>query len=292
MDSLIRSASRFAGVVREAMVHMISHAGTPRPPVSVHVEAHDDGGDDHHEEVFTPQPHASNPPSTCTVGVLRGAFQGSVHDLISKHGGTPVELDPSAGTPSELMAKVDALAICGGRDVDPEYYGEKNEGLSGTGPAGSREDGFMIACIQEGYKRGTPMLGMCRGHQLMNVADGGSLYQDFPSQQLAGKSRHGSDGHVVTFDPDSQIAKLIGSTRWSTNTIHHQAVKVAGPNMKITGHTPDGVVEAIERKDNPTQLGTQFHPEAMQDANSHKMFQFLIDSGTKFRAERHAVAAQ
>jgi len=283
MDAIVRGVSRFATAVKEAIVHTVTHQGSAQPPL------HDE--DDEPHEGFAASAPVNYPPATCTVGVLRGAFQGHVQNMIAQHGGRPVVLDPRAGSPQELMEKVDALAICGGRDVDPKFYNEPNERSHGISPGGTQEDAFMIACIQEGYKRGTPMLGMCRGHQLMNVADGGSLYQDFPSQQLQGKSQHGSDGHVVTFDPDSQIAHLIGTTRWATNTIHHQAVKAVGPNLRVTGHTPDGVVEAIERKNNPTQIGTQFHPEVMQDAGSHILFQYLVDSGTHFRSEHNTIAA-
>lgn len=276
MDAIVRNVTAFVGAIRGAVIHGAVHHGDAEEPSPRGVSV-----------PHSPQPGGS---SRCVVGVLPGAFQGSVQDRIAAHGGRVKVLRPQDGSPQQLMEGVDALAICGGRDVDPRFYGEPMNGSEGIHEAGTREDAFMIACIQEGYKRGTPMLGMCRGHQLMNVADGGSLYQDFPTQQ-AGTARHGYGDHVVTLDADSQIASVIGATRWATNTIHHQAVKVPGAHMRVSGRTSDGVVEAIEKRDNPTQIGTQFHPEIMSDKRSQRLFGFLVESGAQFRAQRQAIAA-
>ena len=130
------------------------------------------------------------------------------------------------------------------------------------------------------------MLGVCRGLQLMNVAAGGSLWQDFPSQ-VEGVRNHGRY-HTVVIEPDSVLAKIVGTLKWATNSMHHQSIKQVGDGLRVNARTPDDIVEGVERLNNPAQIGVQFHPEVTHgDPLAHKLFANLVECGARFRRENH-----
>ena len=117
-----------------------------------------------------------------------------------------------------------------------------------------------------------PILGICRGHQLLNVALEGSLYQDIASdlpqtnqdhQESAHRQQRNYLAHNVKFEPDSQLAAIMGTTELSVNTLHHQAVKRVGKQLRVVGTAPDGVVEALEYPLNRYVLSVQWHPEEL-----------------------------
>jgi len=212
---------------------------------------------------------------------------------VEQAGGTAVLLSPEQGPPEALVGQVDALLIPGGGDVHPSLYGQDIAGAYVCGTP-SVEDVFEIACIQEAYRAETPMLGICRGEQLMNVAAGGTLVQDLPSQWSgpAGPALlHRGPGHEIQVLPESKLVELVGASPLWVNTLHHQGVDRVGSCLKVAAIASDGVVEAVENATNPTQIGVQFHPEIMRDERTNRLFEYLVESGARFRTQRYNIDA-
>jgi putative glutamine amidotransferase len=187
---------------------------------------------------------------------------------VLRAGGVPVVL-PINDNPEvmrKMIASVDALILTGGEDVDPlKYFEEPLPVLETIDP---ERDSFDITLAKLAVERGIPVFGICRGHQVMNVAFGGTLYQDFPSQMKTNVIKHRQQApawhgtHQVHLEKNSVLAKVLGKTTVMTNSFHHQAVKDMAPGFVATGHTSDGVVEAMEMKGNPQVFSVQFHPES------------------------------
>ena len=130
-----------------------------------------------------------------------------------------------------------------------------------------------------------PVLGICRGQQLLNVAIGGSLYQDLQLQQVTAVDHSGRDGrerstpsHRVELDPDSRLAQLLDEVSLDVNSFHHQAVKQAAPGIRVSGRSPDGVIESLESTAHRFLLAVQWHPEEMEDAVSSRLFKGLVQA--------------
>jgi len=190
-------------------------------------------------------------------------------ESVLRAGGVPIVL-PINDNPEvlkKMIASIDALIMTGGEDVDPlKYFNE--EPIPGQGEIDPERDAFDIALIKLAIERGIPLLGICRGHQLINVACGGTLYQDIPSQiRVSNLVKHRQQApswygtHTVKLEPNSVLAKILGKTTIVSNTFHHQAVKDVAPGFVVTGSTGDGVVETMEMKGNPRVFSVQFHPE-------------------------------
>ena len=206
-------------------------------------------------------------------------------NAVMRAGGVPVVL-PINGD-KEVMKRmietIDALIMTGGEDIDPVYYGE--EPIPQQGEIVPERDAFDIEMIKLAVAQDIPLLGICRGHQLMNVAFGGTLYQDIPSQIKTGVLKHSQRApgwygtHKVQIQEGSILATALGKTSVYTNTFHHQAVKDVAPGFIVTARTSDGVVEAIEKKDNKKVFGFQFHPEMPTSNGSDEflpVFTYLV----------------
>jgi putative glutamine amidotransferase len=193
-------------------------------------------------------------------------------------------LRPDAADPAAELAGVDALVLTGGGDVDPAHYGEPAHPTHS--PAEPGRDAFEIALAREALQRGLPLLAICRGVQVLNVAGGGSLVQDIASE-VPGAVDHqvtttpSTIAHEVWVTPGSALAtvmadRLEGETLL-VNSRHHQAVRALAPGFVATATAPDGVVEAIERPDLPFCLGVQWHPENFwRTGEFHALFDALI----------------
>jgi len=190
-------------------------------------------------------------------------------ESVLRAGGIPIVL-PINDHPEvlkKMVASIDALIMTGGEDIDPfKYFGE--EPIPALGEINPERDAFDIALIKLALEQGIPLLGICRGHQLMNVACGGTLYQDIPSQLKSSniiKHRQQAPSwygtHQVKLESNSILAKILGTTTIVTNTFHHQSVKDVAPGFVVTGRTSDGVVESMEMKGNNRVFSVQFHPE-------------------------------
>jgi putative glutamine amidotransferase len=174
-----------------------------------------------------------------------------------------------AEKPEHILARVDALLLTGGADVDPTLYGETPHATFESAEAG--RDAFEIALSRAAVKSGMPVLAICRGMQVLNVAMGGTLIQDIPSE-VAGALEHSvpeprfAIAHEVWVARGTRLSTLLadhmedGET-CHVNSRHHQAVKMAAPGFDVTATAPDGVAEAMEQEGAPFCIAVQWHPE-------------------------------
>jgi putative glutamine amidotransferase len=177
-----------------------------------------------------------------------------------------------------LIYAIDGLLLTGGDDVFAEAYGEKT--IPGDWRIDPPRTFFEKELILEALRQNKPVFGICRGHQMLNVALGGSLYQDVPSQ-FPGAIQHRSlekplwHYHDVEIVRSSKLASILHAETLPVTTSHHQAVKEIAPGLMVAARSKDGLVEAIEASDHDFVLGVQWHPETMDDDSSSTL---LLDA--------------
>lgn len=170
----------------------------------------------------------------------------------------------------------DGLVLTGGVDVDPAFFGAEPHPLLGL--VDLTRDRFEMALYRAARAKGVPVLGICRGHQLISVAAGGTLHQHIPA--LSGTVQHeqldigGAPSHGVTLEPGSALARAFGTERVRTNSYHHQAVNEAGKGLKVVGRSADGIAEALENTEGSFVLSVQWHPEMSFQAFSEQIAPF------------------
>jgi putative glutamine amidotransferase len=189
-------------------------------------------------------------------------------NAVIRAGGVPVVIPVTDDREilSTVLDRIDAVIMTGGEDIDPlKWYGEQP--IPQLGEIAPDRDAFDIALIRLTVERGLPLLGICRGEQLLNVAFGGTLYQDLPSQYKGYAVSHrqkapGKYGtHSIYIEKNSLLHKMISLDSTAVNSFHHQAVKDVAPGFRVTAVSKDGVVEAIEKIGSTRVYGVQFHPE-------------------------------
>jgi putative glutamine amidotransferase len=202
-------------------------------------------------------------------GVALHYIQEHYLSWIEAGGGTPVILAPTGNLDDSLglVARLDGLIIVGGVDVDPSLYDEPNTHSLGCNLV---RDQFEIAVIRAAAARECPTLGICRGVQVLNVAMGGSLHQDIPTDFPAAlKHNRWEDGkeafHTMQLTGASVLDDIFGAGDIRINSSHHQSVKKPGKGLRIVARSEDGVVEAIVADNARCLVGVQWHPERMQD---------------------------
>ena len=188
-------------------------------------------------------------------------------EAIRRGGNIPVVICRTAETShlAQVVAPLDVLILSGGADVEPKRYGA--EPSPKLGKLQLDRDAFDFAILEAALARKLPVMGICRGLQVINVHFGGTLWQDLPSEFPVKGIRHGGNPvgvrcHAINIEPDSRLAAVIGTTNVAVNSQHHQAVKRLASGFRIVARAPDGVVEAIEHTSLPV-AGVQFHPEGL-----------------------------
>jgi putative glutamine amidotransferase len=207
----------------------------------------------------------------------------SLYDLyvraITAAGAMPVVL--AHGDPADakaLLERFDGLVLPGGGDLDPATYGEDPdaENLYGIRPD---SDMFEAALVREAAVRRIPVLGICRGLQVINVAFGGTLHQDLPDhpQDLVGRA---FAGHYYThIERGTRLNGIVDATELLINSLHHQGVKDVGVGLRVAATAQDGVVESIESTDPDWDMvAVQWHPECLRDKHADALFNWLADS--------------
>lgn len=190
-------------------------------------------------------------------------------------GGVPVQI-PLDADPVELMARIDALVLTAGADIDPARYGADPDPDLGT--VEPDRDDHELALLAAALERELPVLAVCRGHQLLNVARGGTLRQHDPSHQRFDLAPDALV-HDVTFTPGSRLHDLYGPSI-RVNTMHHQYIELVGEGLVVTGVAPDGVIEGIELP-GADVVGVQWHPEVMAGDPS---FRWVVErAGARMR---------
>ena len=202
-------------------------------------------------------------------------------NAVKRAGGVPVVIPITTDSTqiAAILSVVDAVVMTGGADIDPlKYMGE--EPIRALGEITPTRDEFDMMLIKMAVKRGLPLFGICRGEQLLNVAFGGTLYQDIPSQAGAyikhNQDAPGSYGtHSIDIEKNSLIYKLLGSEKAVVNSFHHQAVKETAKGFRVTARAEDGVIEAIEKESGTFMLGVQWHPEMMAKFDDPQMLRLI-----------------
>lgn len=193
-------------------------------------------------------------------------------------GGTAVLIPAATGTDvGALVERVDGLILSGGGDVDPGAYGAAR--AAATGGVDPDRDGVELALLAAALERGTPVLGICRGCQLVNVALGGTLHQHLPDvTPLPHFYQEPRDriSHTVRVEAGSRLHRAVGRDEIEVNSIHHQAIQRLAPGLRAVACAPDGVIEAVEDPGRPL-TAVQWHPESLVPAPAHlAVFQWLI----------------
>jgi putative glutamine amidotransferase len=199
-------------------------------------------------------------------------------------GAGPEEIEmimpPGNGLPSS--GDFDGILLAGGEDIDPELYGEQKR-YDNVKTNRARDD-FEIALIERGLKAALPILGICRGIQTINTRFGGTLYQDLKGDTALERdhkqqgSRSATTHSITVTDPDSVLHGFVAGS-CPVNSLHHQAIKRLGRGLKVTAHSEDGLVEAVElAEDYPFFLAVQWHPEEMYGEHPEqlKIFQEFV----------------
>jgi putative glutamine amidotransferase len=217
-----------------------------------------------------------------------GMSQSYIRALLEA-GAAPL-LIPNIADKAVLRAvyqRLDGLLLPGGGDIDPAHYGEARH-VNCNEPSAERDD-TELALARWAMEGGMPVLAICRGIQVLNVALGGSLIQDIQSQ-IAGAQRHDwypnhprdRLSHSVAVRPDTRLARIAGTRSLEVNSLHHQSVKDLAPGLVETGRSTDGIIEAVEAPDHAFAVGVQWHPEELVggDARARRLFAAFVEAST------------
>ena len=201
-------------------------------------------------------------------------------DIVLDAGGVPVVLPPVVES-AHAVGRLDAVLLSGGRDVDPGRYGAAPHPTTGAQPD---RDAAELAVLHRALELGLPVLGVCRGAQLLNVALGGTLHQHLPD--VVGHDGHNATPGVfgdvdVRLDPAGRVGAAVGP-HVRVRCHHHQAVDTLAPGLVATGWAADGTVEAVEDDGRPFVVGVQWHPE--EDATDVRLVAALVAAASRATA--------
>lgn len=213
------------------------------------------------------------------------------YESVLRAGGTPLILPPTEDTDALISAldRIDGLLLSGGGDLNPLYVGE--EPVPALGCINPRRDLSELLLIRLAYDRQIPMLGICRGIQLLAVALDGSVWQDIPEPII--KHSQNLDrsyaSHTVEIEEGSMLYAIFGTDTLPVNSFHHQAVREAGPHLRVSARAKDNVIEAVESCEHKSIIGVQWHPECFclrGDEMMLPLFRWLTDEAANYREAR------
>jgi putative glutamine amidotransferase len=192
------------------------------------------------------------------------ALRANYAEIVARAGGLPVLLPHEAQLVPAFLERIDGLIVTGGAfDIDPALFGA--EARAGLVLKRGRTQ-FEMAMVKGALSRDLPILGICGGQQLLNVALGGTLIQHIPDE-VSGALAHEQEGprtepgHWVEVTDGTRLAEIVGETRIPVNSAHHQAVRTVAPGCRVNAVAPDGVIEGIEAEGRDFCIGVQWHPE-------------------------------
>jgi putative glutamine amidotransferase len=198
-------------------------------------------------------------------------------------GGRPLLVPPSDNGVAETLDVLDGIVFSGGSDIDPDTYGE--EAHPETGDLRPERDDAELELMKAALERDLPMLAICRGSQLLNVARGGDLVQHLP--EIVGDDKHKVTpglftAHDVSVDPGSRLGSLIGSEA-RVESHHHQGFGRVGEGLDVVAYAEDGSIEAVEDHDRRFAVGVLWHPEEGDDL---RLFEALVEQARQYREAR------
>jgi len=185
-----------------------------------------------------------------------------------------------------LYERLDGILFSGGGDIAPEYFhGENHQRVAGIDPLRDTIEFNLLRAVVDG---GKPFLGICRGIQTVNVGLGGTLYEHL-GEQFRGEIDHTYPStmrtaivHEVKIEEGTRIAEVVGEPILNVNSLHHQGLKEVAPALRVTGYSPDGLVEAVELPDHPFGLAVQWHPEWLTDQQpTRNLFRAFVEAAEK-----------
>jgi putative glutamine amidotransferase len=210
---------------------------------------------------------------------------------VERAGGVAVPIVPGWAEASSALNDVDALVLTGGGDVDPGVYAQDREPEVKDEDIHRERDALEIELVREVKARDIPALCICRGMQVLNVALSGTLIQHIPKRvgdRVPHVGASGKDGiHVVDVTPSSQLAGILGTTRTSPNSSHHQAIDRVAKGLRVVARSPDdGIVEGVEATDHPWLIGVQWHPERSSEPCQQRLFDDLVRAAREAKAKK------
>lgn len=205
---------------------------------------------------------------------------------VTQAGGLPVMIPAIMDEEdrNELYSRLQGVLFSGGGDIDIKYFnGEDHPEIADVDDV---RDTTELSLLAQSVADGKPFLAICRGVQVMNVALGGTLYTHIPDQ-FKTIIEHSQDEfttliHPVNIDEDSRLAEIFGETLLNVNSLHHQGLKDVASSLKVVGHAPDGLIEAVELPGHPYAMGVQWHPEWLTDQPvMRRLFKSFVDASMK-----------
>jgi len=238
------------------------------------------------KEASRPKSDGEPPQSEVALGV-------AYVDAVVRAGGVPVVIAPlSPAATALLLGRLDGLLLSGGPDLHPSAYGaDAHEQL---GPTEPDVDTFELSLCAAAVSCGLPVLGVCRGAQLLNVSRGGTLHQHLPDVVGDGvphrQQAPGWQGtHTADINAGSRLATLIGPAQLTVNSFHHQAIDRLAADLVTSAHAPDGVIEAIEGSGEAFCLGVQWHAESLcEETRQLWLFEALVAAAREHRSPMNA----
>lgn len=202
-------------------------------------------------------------------------------EAVERAHGIPAIMPPTTESFDDVLSKYDGYVLTGGADVDPSVYGGRfDSSVYGINP---ERDRYELALARSLIASSVPILAICRGIQVLNVALGGTLVEHIPNEYGESVVHRNTDFdhvmHSVSIDPDSRLAGIVEVTEFDAPSFHHQSVRDLAPGFKVCASSTDGVVEAIESDSHPKVIAVQWHPEYVADSNpvQQGLFDKLIE---------------
>ena len=208
------------------------------------------------------------------------ALRENYCEAIAACGGMPVILPHHVEAVESYLGFIEGLVVTGGNfDVNPAFYGDSTQHARVS--LKEKRSAFEYALLKEALARNIPVLGICGGHQLLNVVLGGTLIQHIPDEVegcLAHEQpnpRH-EPGHSITVHPHTKLHELFGASSIEVNSAHHQAIKKVAPTLRVNAVASDGVIEGVEDPDHRFCMGVQWHPEFFITSYDRRLFEAFI----------------
>ncbi len=215
------------------------------------------------------------------------ALMPSYVEAVAAAGGVPVliPLGLDEGTLGALLSRLDGLVLTGGGDIAGDQY--RSEHPDFINDVDTDRDRVELFLAREAVAVQKPLLAICRGHQVLNVALGGTLYEDV-MEWMPGAIKHdffnafprNHQAHTVRIEPGTRLAQALGRQESRVNSLHHQGIRDLAPGLVAAAHAPDGLIESVEAVDHPFALGVQWHPENLihDDPDMLCLFRGLVDA--------------
>ncbi len=224
---------------------------------------------------------------TQTSSVSYLALMPSYIEAVTAAGGLPVmiPLGLDEGSLAALLDRLDGLVLTGGGDISGARY--RSAHAEYIFDVDEDRDRVELTLAREAVERDKPLLAICRGHQILNVALGGTLYEDV-FKRMPGAMKHDYFGdfprshlaHAVTIEPGSKLAMALGQGEAKVNSLHHQGIRDLAPGLKAAAYAPDGLIESVEADGHPFAVGVQWHPENLiaDEPEMLALFRGLVDA--------------